>query len=200
MILLGGGEGNREMRENHDDVSISLASDVAASLRIPMEMLNIISEIGPTLCEYDDCPCVELIHDIRNCYLKMKGKTVLQNTYAAVSERQQALMDQTFQSCTKVAGLNADLHSSSSDEDDNESRENNGTSQYIDNEAHVDDDYELSEEENDGSHHDTNEEKEGGEEDHTVSSKLSFNMDINEFMNDASDLLGEYQQNLSIGN
>ena len=192
MILLGGGEGNREMRENHDDVSISLASDVPTSLRISMEMLNIISEIGPTLCGYDDCPSVELIRDIRDRYLKMKGKTVLQNTYAAVSERQQALMDQTFQSRTKAAGLNADLQSSSSDEDDNESRENNGTSQYIDNEAHVDNDYKLSEEENDGSHHNTNEEKEGGEED-----LLSIPpLDMFEFMNDGNDLLGEYQQNL----
>lgn len=100
---------------------------------ICMKIASIIRDIGQTLCENDDCPFKEAIADITDNFSKISHNTALQFSLAATGEHEQAFMERSLKSLTKQAGLNADLDSSSSEED--EESENADRSKFIDDEA-----------------------------------------------------------------
>ena len=94
-----------------------------------MKIVSIIQDIGQTLCENDDCPFKEEIAEITDNFSKISHNTGLRFSLAAAGEHQQAFMDRSHKSLTKQGGLNADLESISSEED--EESENGDRSQFI---------------------------------------------------------------------
>ena len=86
--------------------------------RICMKIVSIIHDIGQTLREQENCPCEEEIDEITRNFSRISQNTVLQLSLAATIEHENAFMDSSHKSRTKQGGRDADLCSTSPEEDE----------------------------------------------------------------------------------